>query len=504
MLVVLPFHSGDTVAVQELFLWIRELGSALNHDALLVADAGTPWPDCAELLGVANKLFRRANLITNKVTVKGWPGGSNSLFFTAAEHVKANKLGAWLFLEPDAIPLRSGWLDTLEMEWLSLKHNQPFLGAVYDCTAPGMQGKFMSGVAVYAEHAIDFLGAFRDSAKAWDVAGADVMVNKGAPSSMIQHFWGLPDLPPTFAEKKDVHSPVNTFTLWNLKPDAVIFHRNKDGTLINLLRKRLKPVAEVVSTGPKAFLQMGRYGDIILLLPAFHEWSKRTGFNTKVITSEEHASVFEGVSYIDAIPLAFHWFHELNKARQWAEINFPGCVTTQLHGANWGATPDDQPSYSWTMWKRTGLLEEYAKLPLIFDKRDANRERALLDRVNRRKMPMLLVNFAGITSPFAPVPEVMNALEVFRGQFTVVNLSDLRAYRIYDLIGLMDNAIGLLTIDTSTLHLAAASSTPFIAFCRDDGQSGSIPKGNCALKVPYSRTLDMIPAIIETVRLWIK
>jgi hypothetical protein len=141
---------------------------------------------------------------------------------------------------------------------------------------------------------------------------------------------------------------------------------------------------------------------------------------------------------------------------------------------------------------------------LIFDKRDANRERALLERVNRRKLPMLLVNFAGITSPFAPVPEVMNALECFRGQFVVVNLSDLRAYRIYDLIGLMDNAIGLLTIDTSTLHLAAASPTPYIAFCRDDGQSGSIPKGNCALKVPYSRTLDMIPAIVETVRLWIK
>jgi hypothetical protein len=86
-----------------------------------VADAGTPWPDCAELLGLANKLFRRANLITNKAPVKGWPTGANSLFFTAAEHVKANKLGTWLFMEPDAIPLRSGWLDTLEMEWLSLK-----------------------------------------------------------------------------------------------------------------------------------------------------------------------------------------------------------------------------------------------------------------------------------------------------------------------------------------------------------------------------------------------
>lgn len=505
MLVVIPFHAGDTVAVSELLGWIKELGSALNHEALLVADAGTPWIDCRELLGLATKLFRKADLINTGKNVTGWVIGANSLFFTAAEHAKANKRGPWLFLEPDAIPVRAGWLDMIEMEWLGLKHNQQFLGDIYDCDIPNLPRRLMSGIAVYSENAYDLLSQFKDDARAWDVAGSEIMVSKGAPSSMIQHFWGQKNLPPTFSDKRDSNSPVNTFTLWNIRPDVVLFHRNKDGTLIHLLRKHLSTTKpEPKHKGPKSFLQMGRFGDIILLLPAFHAWSKRTGFNTQVITSEEHASLFEGVSYVDAIPLKFHWFHELNKARQWAEIEFPGCITTQLHGANWCATPDDQPSYSWTMWKRAGLLEEYDLLPLVFDKRDYLREKALVEQVNRRHLPMLLVNFSGYTSPFAPVPEVMDALSVFRGQLMIVNIGDLRAHRIYDLIGLMDAAIGMLTIDTATLHLAAASTSPYIAFCRDDGQSGSIPKGNCSLRIPYSKSLDYIPAIVETVRTWIK
>lgn len=502
VLTVIGFHSGDTVATAELLAWIKDLGSALNHDALLVADAATPWKDCVELNSLAQKIFRKSELIFTGQSVSGWPQGPNSLFFTAAEHINANKRGPWLWLEPDAIPLRHGWIDALEEEWLSLRHNQKFLGHIYDFNIQGGPPKGMSGVAIYAEDAFNVLQQFKEMPGAWDYNAAEIMLKYGAPSSLIQHFFGEKGLPPTFAEKKETTSPINTFTLWNIKLGAVLFHRNKDGTLINILRRRINPDPKV--KGPKAFLQMGRYGDIILLLPAFHEWSKRTGFNTVVITSEEHASVFEGVSYVQAIPLDMHWHHEINKARQWADINFPGCVTTQLHGANWGAVPDDMPSYSMTMWKRTGLLEEYAKLPLIFDRRDANREKQLLDQVNRRRYPMLLVNFSGITSPFAMVPEVMNALEIFRGKYTVVNLGDLRAARIYDLLGLMDNAIGMLTIDTATLHLAAASPMPYVAFCRDDGQSGSIPKGNCVLKVPYNRTAEMLPEIVKTVGGWIK
>ena len=55
---------------------------------------------------------------------------------------------------------------------------------------------------------------------------------------LIQHFWGKPDLAPTFREVKGEHDPENTIPMGFIKPEAVLWHRSKDGTLIDLLRAR--------------------------------------------------------------------------------------------------------------------------------------------------------------------------------------------------------------------------------------------------------------------------
>jgi hypothetical protein len=74
---------------------------------------------------------------------------------------------------------------------------------------------------------------------AWDVSTAYVTVPLAAHTEAIQWFWGQPDLPPTFVRRKTPASPVNTFTLATLNPNAVLFHRNKDGTLIELLKRQM-------------------------------------------------------------------------------------------------------------------------------------------------------------------------------------------------------------------------------------------------------------------------
>lgn len=70
---------------------------------------------------------------------------------------------------------------------------------------------------------------------AFDIATAPVVVPQATNTPLIQHFWGKKNLPPTFAPEKLPDSPVNTFTLANLNPDAVVFHRNKDVTLLREL-----------------------------------------------------------------------------------------------------------------------------------------------------------------------------------------------------------------------------------------------------------------------------
>jgi ADP-heptose:LPS heptosyltransferase len=66
----------------------------------------------------------------------------------------------------------------------------------------------------------------------------------------------------------------------------------------------------------------------------------------------------------------------------------------------------------------------------------------------------------------------------------------------------MDRAVGLLTVDTMTLHLAAACRIPYIAYTRSDGQSGSIPKGNCVANIGYSKVHERMGMMLEIVKSW--
>src|SRR2546429_447310 len=70
---------------------------------------------------------------------------------------------------------------------------------------------------------------------------------------------------------------------------------------------------------------------------------------------------------------------------------FPRVVCTQLHGAGVSPPPDALPSYSMSMWLRTGFsMEEYLRFPLVFDRREPGREAQLAARHTRGSKPVLL------------------------------------------------------------------------------------------------------------------
>jgi len=66
----------------------------------------------------------------------------------------------------------------------------------------------------------------------------------------------------------------------------------------------------------------------------------------------------------------------------------------------------------------------------------------------------------------------------------------------------MDHAIGTITTDTATLHLAHGCPRPYIALTVD-GWSTSTPRGNCKLEVKYSRFMTSLSAIVNTVESWL-
>jgi hypothetical protein len=261
-------------------------------------------------------------------------------------------------------------------------------------------------------------------------------------------------------------------------------------------------------TQAPCFIQLGRFGDLILLFPAFKAIYDRTGHKPIVMVSTEYASVFDGILYAKPFPVHWHWWQGIPEARRLAEEQFGGAIipqwwhespkdnlldqqqrggtVLQCHGHEWGINVERWPNFMTSMWERAGFTaEEMRTLPLVFDLRDLGRERLLRESVHSRQgKPLLLVNFSGHSSPFAWVPEVMRAVNQFQHQFNIVDIGRLKAQRIYDLLGLFDAAAGLITIDTATLHLAAGSAVPYIAYTRADW-SASVPKGNCVLEIKY-------------------
>lgn len=248
MTICLGFHQGDAHLAKRLLQWIVRLGGCKGHKMVLVVDAGCPWRQALDVHQEAAKAFPDGlEIIDNQKPVKGWPQGPNSLFWVAAKRCKTigSDVG-WLWLEPDAIPLSPGWADKLQTADLNFRSN--FMGAIID-SPPGVNGipsKYMNGVAVYSFNAYDLLNPTRNDTKAFDISAAPIMVSQGVNTSLIQCFWGEKDLPPTFYLTQQQSSSAsfssrNSLPLSFVRKDAVLFHRNKDLTLLRLLWERDYP-----------------------------------------------------------------------------------------------------------------------------------------------------------------------------------------------------------------------------------------------------------------------
>lgn len=266
-----------------------------------------------------------------------------------------------------------------------------------------------------------------------------------------------------------------------------------------------------VPKSPPVFVVLGRYGDLILLLPAFLEIYRRTGLKPIVIVSSEYASVLEGVSYVVPDIVKEGWWAGIPKARergrqrygsvvvpQWwndaetagdivEDVHKEGVRVLQSHGQNWGVDMRANPDFGTSMWHRAGFTRaEMLSLPLVFDRRSPEREELLLKQWCQPGRKLLLYNFTGISSPFGYIPEVGRTMADYRTKFQMLDLGQIRAQRIYDLLGLYDKAVGLVTSDTATAHLAPATNIPTVWFTVP-GWTSSVPRGNVALHIPYDQ-----------------
>jgi len=215
-------------------------------------------------------------------------------------------------------------------------------------------------------------------------------------------------------------------------------------------------------------LSLGRYGDIISQLPVAYA-SHLSGGRDTFIVSSEFADLFDGVGYCD------------KRTYSGNRVDLPHAISIcqglpDLRVAQVDRNPDTQRlevNYALEGYRLGGFRNLWRKSQLVFDRRDEGRERSLIASTIKSN-PFILVNAKGESSPFNSGELLIEKLKLRFPSHQIVDLSKVRGERIYDLLGLMDRAACLVTIDTATLWLANAAKCPVIALV-NNGWRGSPP-----------------------------
>lgn len=235
-------------------------------------------------------------------------------------------------------------------------------------------------------------------------------------------------------------------------------------------------------------VQLGRYGDLINLLPAFRWMAERQGKPVWVVVNEHFADLFEGVSYARAFRTGIK-VDDWKEAIALAEGIWKHVIVPQRFQVN--GTIGTQ-HYNTDQWWNCGLLDQFGASRPVFDRRDSGREWALTGLLDDSR-PVVLLNLSGISSPYVFADELgCTLMEEWGRKCRVIDLTAVHCERIYDLLALMERASVLVTTDTATLHLAAATNVPVVALLNDFPEPflASLPNCNVKLAVGYRDSVD--------------
>lgn len=155
-----------------------------------------------------------------------YPRGSVWGFWHIAQFCRAQKWD-FMLMEPDLIPLHSAWVNDLKTEWMEAIW--PYIGFIEPAHPSGGYPQHMAGCGMYNFEVWQHMPTDALN-KAFDVALADHVMPLAQQSLRIFQKFGVGE-PPRFLSRGDVARII--------PPDASVFHRNKDGSLIRLLCERL-------------------------------------------------------------------------------------------------------------------------------------------------------------------------------------------------------------------------------------------------------------------------
>lgn len=230
MLAVIGFCDKDRDAALNLIRWIGELGGCKGH-RLMLSFTQRVRGSYVELEEAAKPFFDEVLLHRcYDEDERGWPMSCNHLWLRTAYTIAQTHKEPWLWMEPDAVPLKAGWMDAIAEAYTEC--GRPFMGCDVNTS---YCKQHMSGIAVYPPNVGKFTKQlYMLNTEAWDTFFAEDFMKNGAFTPLIQHvFWQDDDqkIQPTFPDEESMKL---------IDPRAVVFHRNKDQTLMEMMMRQTR------------------------------------------------------------------------------------------------------------------------------------------------------------------------------------------------------------------------------------------------------------------------
>lgn len=223
ILTVIAFHKGDGAQAEKLCDWIFSLNNRQTRGHCLLVAASDTHAELVTKVQLAAEVAFKSVVVhvekSNPPQTNQKSERVNKMFLEAADFVHANYRWPFLFLEPDCVPLKAGWFESIENAY----HNQPkhYMGMFLRFKNPDRT--CLSRMAVYPNHATTDLKMFCIGAAPFNMAAGQTLIAKASKNPLFQHL--------------EVRSEEDAS---KVRPDAALLHHDKKGWIIRQLRNSPK------------------------------------------------------------------------------------------------------------------------------------------------------------------------------------------------------------------------------------------------------------------------
>jgi len=222
ILVVLPFSANDGVLAEHLCDFIYLVNKRQPEGYCLLVCAGDVHDEMRAKVEVAAKVaFAGVELINcPKIVDPNKNVHVNRMFKMAADHVISTYRTPWLWLEPDCVPMKHGWLEAVADSHYEQprRYSGPWKKVMTDGTI------FLNRIAVYPPDALRELAAPLAAQTPFNIVAGPVVAPKSTKTNVIQEI-------------------AITDESAKVLPTTFIAHSDKQGILTTALRDKFETAA---------------------------------------------------------------------------------------------------------------------------------------------------------------------------------------------------------------------------------------------------------------------